>query len=103
LLGQYTAVIHRDDENLVVAYHRKDKGGPEDDTVVVVNFGGTSHPNYELPFPYEGTWRVRFNSSWKGYNVDFSEVPIETTKTTKKGATTIAIAPYTTLIFSIDA
>ncbi|MGH7218075.1 MAG: alpha-amylase family glycosyl hydrolase [Candidatus Microsaccharimonas sp.] len=102
LLGQYTAVIHRDDEHMVIAYHRKDKGGPNDDTVVIVNFGGTLHKEYALTFPYEGHWRVRLNSSWKGYNVDFSEVPIEAALADKDGAAVISIAPYSTLILSID-
>lgn len=102
LLGQYTEVLQRDDSNSVIAFHRKHEGGPRDDTVVIINFGPTSHSNYELPFPYEGSWRVRFNSSWKGYNVDFPEVNIESAEVSANQKATIKIAAFSTLILSTD-
>lgn len=102
LQGQYTAVLHRDDTNNVIAFHRKDQGGPRDDTVVVINFGENGHSNYELTFPHEGSWRVRFNSSWKGYNVDFPEVVIESVLVDSSKKATIQIAAFSTLILSID-
>ncbi len=102
LLGHYTAVLQRDDTNNVIAFHRKDQGGPQDDTVVIINFGEHSHETYELPFPHEGTWRVRFNSSWKGYNVDFPEVAFESTEVDSSKKATIQIAAFSTLILSID-
>jgi len=103
LLGQYTAVIHRDDENNIIAFHRKDKGGPLDDTVVIINFGHTTFENYELTLPHAGTWRVRFNSSWKGYNVDFHEVPLAETVANENVKATVSMAAFSTIILSIDA
>lgn len=103
LLGQHTAVLHRDDHNTVIAFHRKDKGGPRDDTVIIINFGGGKFKQYELPFPSEGDWVVRFNSSWKGYNVDFHESHIHhVTVDASLKATLDELSDYTTLILSKD-
>ena len=58
LLGNYTKVIHRDDENNIIAYHRKDKGGPRDDTVVIINFGDKKFKEYDLQLPHEEIGRA---------------------------------------------
>jgi len=102
LLGQFTNVIHRDDKNNIIAFHRKDQGGPLDDTVVIVNFGDTIFEEYSLNFPYEGDWRVRFNSSWTGYNVDFHEVPMINTQADKDGLATIALSNFSVIILSTE-
>lgn len=102
LLGQSTAIFHQDDTNTVIGYHRWDKGGPGDDTLVIVNFGGTAHDIYKLSLPVSGTWTVRFNSSWKGYGPDFAENHITHTKTNKQQVATIKLAPYGVLILSQD-
>lgn len=102
LLGQFTNVIHRDDENNIIAFHRKDRGGPLDDTVVIVNFGDTIFEEYSLTFPYEGDWRVRFNSSWTGYNVDFHEVPMVNTQANKDGLATVALSNFSVIILSTE-
>lgn len=103
LLGQYTKLIHRDDANNVIAYHRKDKGGSGDDTVVIVNFSDTSFQDYELYLPHEGHWRVRFNSSWKGYSVEFHETNFSVAKADKTGKAVIGMPEYSVMILSIDA
>jgi 1,4-alpha-glucan branching enzyme len=103
LLGQYTNMFHRDDTNNIIAYHRKDKGGPLDDTIVIVNFGANHYTDYELTLPIAGEWRVRFNSSWKGYSTDFHETKFEVATTNKEGDTTVALSAFSMLIASIDA
>lgn len=102
LLGQFTNVIHRDDENNIIAFHRKDRGGPLDDTVVIVNFGDTIFEEYSLNLPYEGDWRVRFNSSWTGYNVDFHEVAMINTQANKDGLATVALSNFSVIILSTE-
>jgi 1,4-alpha-glucan branching enzyme len=102
LLGQFTNVIHRDDENNIIAFQRKDQGGALDDTVVIVNFGDTIFEEYSLTFPYEGDWRVRFNSSWTGYNVDFHEVPMVNTQADKDGLATVALSNFSVIILSTE-
>lgn len=103
LLGQYTSVIHRDDTNNVIAYHRKDKGGPLDDTVVIINFSDTVFNDYEFSLPYEADWQVRFNSCWKGYSVDFNETDFEGVASKKDGRASIALAAFSVLILSVNA
>jgi len=101
-LGHFTHLIHRDDTNNIIAYHRKDAGGPGDDTVVIVNFGNTAFEQYDLHLPVKGDWRVRFNSSWKGYSVDFHEIDFALATAEDTGKTTIAIAEFSVLIISIE-
>lgn len=102
LLGQYARLLHRDDTNSVIAYHRKDKGGPLDDTVVIINFGKENFTDYELTLPYEAEWRVRFNTSWDGYSVDFHNTKFESAKADADGKAAIVLAPYSAIILSID-
>lgn len=107
LSGQYTAVIHRDDTNSVIAYHRRLQGGPGDDTVVVVNFGPNNLTGYELRFPYPATWQVRFNSCWKGYSVDFHESPMNQAQSIENATgsvqATIAMSAYSIMILSVNS
>lgn len=102
LTGQDINLMHVDEDNKVIAFHRWDKGGPKDDVVVVVNFGDRQHKTYALKFPRSGTWRVRFNSSWKGYHQDFKEVAIAET-VVENGDGTLALPPSSVLIFSQDS
>lgn len=103
LTGHYTKVIHRDDTNNIIAYHRKNKGGPRDDTVVIVNLGDTTFKAYDVYLPHGGDWRVRFNSSWKGYSVDFHETPLDNIVADKSGKATIPLAAFSAIIVSIDS
>lgn len=102
LLGQYTQLIHRDDANMVVAYHRKNKGGTGDDTVVVINFSSKKFDTYELYLPHAGDWRVRFNSCWKGYSVDFHETHVLNAVADKDGKANLPLAAWSVVILSTD-
>jgi len=103
LLGNTTALIHRDDTNTVFAYHRKQKGGPGDDTVVIINCSDSQFDEYELPLPHKGTWVVRFNSCWKGYNIDFQETDFARTIADKNGNARVTLAPFSAVILSMDS
>lgn len=100
LLGQSTAIFHQNDQDHVIAYHRWDNGGLGDDTIVIVNFSGSSFSSYSLSLPLPGAWRVRFNSSWKGYGSDLPESPVEMIEADEARNATISLAPYTVLIAS---
>lgn len=100
LLGQSTAIFHQDDNNYVLGYHRWDVGGAGDDTIIIVNFGDSTHDNYQLHLPIAGEWLVRFNSSWKGYSPDFHELPTDSIKTDEQQTATLSLAPYGVLILS---
>jgi 1,4-alpha-glucan branching enzyme len=101
-LGEHTKVLHRDDTNNVISYLRSDKGGPLDDTVIVAHLGDKKFKEYEIQFPSEGEWIVRFNSSWKGYNVDFHETNIRSVHVGKDLKAVLALSDYSTLILSKD-
>lgn len=102
LLGQYTSILHQDDVNFVIAYHRWEVGGGVDDTVVIANFSNQHLPQYELLLPLVGTWRVRFNSSWRGYSPDFPEVSIDSTTTNNERRAIVSLAPFMAIVLSLD-
>jgi len=106
LCGQYTQVYHLDDERKVIAFHRWDVGGPADDVVVVANFHHDAHDDYEIGFPAAGTWKLRFNSDWQGYNDDFGNHPSGDVVAESKCydglpyRAAVSVGPYSVLIFS---
>jgi 1,4-alpha-glucan branching enzyme len=101
LLGQAVSVKHLDEQNKVMAYHRWENGGPLDDVMIVMNFANKSHDKYDIAFPNDGTWRVRFNSSWNGYAPDFKENKLVEV-IAKDGKATLSLAPYAVFILSRD-
>lgn len=67
-------VIFQDDGNKVLAYRR---GVDESDPVMVIaSFNEKKIEGYKIE-NLAGDWKVRFNSSWKGYSVDFSELKVD--------------------------
>ncbi|MES2630459.1 MAG: alpha-amylase family glycosyl hydrolase [Patescibacteria group bacterium] len=100
LTGQYTNLFHRDDTNNVIGFHRWDKGGPLDDTLVIINFDKTRLEKYELNLPLAGEWRVRFNSSWKGYSSDFHDTPIEAVVADEAKRAIIDMSEFSVIILS---
>jgi 1,4-alpha-glucan branching enzyme len=101
LLGQSIGILHQNDEAKVLAYHRWDQGGPSDDVVIIINFAGHSHAEYNISFPRPGTWHVRFNSSWKGYSQDFKEIAVGDVAV-ESSTGTIPLPPSSIIILSQD-
>jgi 1,4-alpha-glucan branching enzyme len=61
---------------------------------------------YVIGFPAGGTWKLRFNSDWQGYNDDFKNHP-STDIIAESGDCdglpwhgAVSIGPYSVLIFS---
>jgi 1,4-alpha-glucan branching enzyme len=108
LRGEGLKVFHRNDSAKVVAYHRYDQGGPGDDVVVVLNLSAVGLASYLLGLPRGGTWRVRFNSDWSGYDPGFGDWPSFDCQAAPEprdgfGFTgSLGIGPYTALILSQD-
>lgn len=103
LIGQSTHIFHRDDTNNVIGFHRWDKGGPLDDTLIIINFDKTRLDNYELTLPLSGEWRVRFNSSWNGYSPDFHDTPIQHVHADASKKAIIEMSELSVIILSKEA
>lgn len=76
LRDQLLKVGHFNDDTKVLSYIRKDRDGVEP-VLVVLNFSNTTYTDYGIGLEDNMNWRLRFNSSWKGYDKDFSDMEIE--------------------------
>lgn len=75
LIGPYVKILHANDQDKVIAFHRWLEGGAKDDVLVVASFTHRDiHGDYRIGLPRKGTWRIRFNSDWKGYSPEFHDV-----------------------------
>jgi 1,4-alpha-glucan branching enzyme len=108
LRGNGVNVHHVNNTNKLIAFHRWDNGGNGDDVIVVANFSGTGYSSYNIGFPSAGTWKVRFNSDWNGYDSSFGNWNAYNT-TASSGAKdgmsyngNVGIGPYTVIILSKD-
>lgn len=102
LQGNSMNLMHVDENNKVIAYHRWQSGGAKDDVVVILNFADRQHDQYVLGLPREGQWQVRFNSSWQGYSPDFPDVLVPEV-TTEQGEASLILPPNSVLILSQDS
>jgi len=71
LTGPNVAVTHVNDDANIIAFRRWMDGGPHDEVVVVANFHRDPREGYSLGFSQPGTWKLIFNSDWKGYSEQF--------------------------------
>jgi 1,4-alpha-glucan branching enzyme len=101
LTGSGVNLMHLDEDNKVLAFHRWRNGGPKDDTVVIVNFSNKLHQAYVLGLPRNGTWKVRFNSTLDGYSPDFKDILVSDVIVDNGGAT-VTLPPSSSLILSQD-
>lgn len=101
LAGSGFNLTQFDEDNQVLAYHRWDQGGPRDDVIVVINFGNRSFDSYDLGFPRDGRWQVRFNSTWQGYSSDFKDVLVPTAEVST-GEGSLVLPASCLLILSQD-
>ncbi len=100
LTGQYTSVFHQNDDNYVIGFGRWSSVDQSDTTIVLANFSNDTFDDYTVALPSPGVWRVRFNSTWKGYAKDFPEYLIDTITTSADTTATIKLAPYMVIIAS---
>ena len=94
-------VIHLNEDNKMLAYHRWERGGPRDDVIVVLNFANRVQKDYRIYFPRDGLWRVRFNSDWKGYSPDFKNTDTKDIEVAGNSGA-VDIGPYSAVILSQD-
>lgn len=97
LAGQFTEIIHQDDNNHVIAYRRWSEQ-PGSEVIIVANFSDSEFSEYQLYLPKTGTWQVLFNSTWRGYSNDFPEIPISEVTTETERRISLSLSPYTVLV-----
>ena len=69
---------------------------------MAANFTNKPVVEHLLPFPCAGSWKVRFNSDWKGYSDDFTDTQIGDIVVEKdKGK--VNLGPYSVIILSLDS
>ncbi|MDQ8188290.1 alpha-amylase family glycosyl hydrolase [Pelagicoccus sp. SDUM812002] len=71
LTGQHIQICHFDPLAKTLAYHRWRESGPNDSTLIVVNFSHELRDSIEVEAPDTGTWVARFNSDATCYGDDF--------------------------------
>ena len=101
LLSHGMNLMHVDETNKVIAYHRWCDGGPRDDVVVIINFSDRQYEGYTLGFPRNGTWRTRFNSTWQGYSADFKGIEVPDV-VVENGEGAMTMPPSCALVLSQD-
>jgi 1,4-alpha-glucan branching enzyme len=99
LVSQNFNVLHLNEGDKVLAYHRWDKGGAGDDVMVVINFANRSYDDYWINFPNNGVWKVRFNSSWNGYSDDFENIGVSEVKV-ENNSGKLSLGSYSVLLLS---
>jgi 1,4-alpha-glucan branching enzyme len=108
LRGAGIDVHHVNGADKVIAYHRWDAGGPRDDVIVLANFSDRAYDGYAVGVPRAGTWRVRFNGDWPGYDPSFTgQASYDATATDDPAdrqlwSTAVGLGPYTAVILSQD-
>jgi 1,4-alpha-glucan branching enzyme len=107
LTGQNVEILHVDNEKKIIAFHRWMDGGAGDSTVAVLNFSCQPMTDYALRFPGEGSWRIRFNSDWDGYDTEFHNhfsYDTEAAALPNEGVfvANVSLGAYSSLIYSQD-
>lgn len=97
LAGQFTEIIHQDDNNHVIAYRRWSEQ-PGSEVIIMANFSDSEFSEYQLYLPAAGAWQALFNSTWRGYSNDFPEIPLPEVVAEKDGRVSLSLAPYMVLI-----
>ncbi len=106
LQGGNVTTHHVNIQGNVLAFHRWYDGGPKDSVIVVTNFTAAPITEYVIGMPAAGEWKVRFNSDWKGYDDEYSDVGIADV-VAEKGEydgmpfhAKVAVGPYSAVILS---
>jgi len=109
LTGRATEILYINEEKNIIAFCRKDQGGPKDTTVIVINFANKEQKDFIIPFPEAGLWKIRFNSDWKGYDPEFHNNFAYDTETLNPGAdengafnARVSMGAYNAVIYSLD-
>ena len=106
LQGRHTHIVHFNQETKVVSYLRSMNEDFSDATMIVLNFSNVDFESYSVGVPELGTWNLHCNSTWEGYDTDFSEMDVIAFNSEEQGYDnqpykgTFNLPKYTGLIFS---
>lgn len=108
LRGPNANVIRTDHERGLIVLHRWGRGGPHDDTIVVLNFSATSVVDYRVGIPRPGHWAVRFNGDSTIYDSAFGDHPVFDVDTEAVPAddcaqsALLAVGAYSAVVLSLE-
>lgn len=108
LTGQNLHIVHCNEDQKILAYHRWKEGGLSDDVMVVVNLSSRDIRDYKLGFPKEGLWVCIVNSASPIYECgestseEGSRVAGDLSYDGLAASASVCIAPYSFQIFSLQ-
>ncbi|MFI2744276.1 alpha-amylase family glycosyl hydrolase [Zhouia sp. PK063] len=76
LTSQQIEIVHFNQENKIVAYKRTLRSEPAHPVLIILNFCNKDYEHYGIGISEEANYKLIFNSSWKGYDKDFSDVEV---------------------------
>ncbi|MEM1214261.1 MAG: alpha-amylase family glycosyl hydrolase [Bacteroidota bacterium] len=101
LLGQHSRTLHFDQQQGILAYQRW-KEDEKDSVVIILNFFNRQHEQLRIKFPFAATWQLRFNSDASIYDDDYGDIGQSTIQTTEDKPTSLPIAAFSGLIYSVE-
>jgi 1,4-alpha-glucan branching enzyme len=108
LTGQHVQILHLNQPENIIAWHRWESGGPKDNVVIAANYSSHNIDNYVIGMPSPGRWIIRFNSDSKKYDSAFGDVGETVVKANPvseaeiPAQSPISIAAYSAIILSRD-
>ena len=108
LCGSHVHVYHLNSKENIIAFHRYAEQKPQDSVIIIVNLKHQENRDYLIGFPWEGLWKVRFNSDANIYDSNFSNCicpdtvaePVERDSQPCTGK--VNLGPFSVLILSQD-
>lgn len=108
LRGPNADVLRADQDTGLLILHRWARGGPHDDTVVVLNFSASPVVDYRVGMPAPGRWVVRLNADSTVYDPAFGDHPVFDVHTEPTPAdqcaqsALLAVGAYSTVVLSLE-
>ena len=77
LKGQFTKIIHFNESEKILAYARSTNNDFSNSTIILINLSNVSHENYNFEIPNSNHYQLAFNSDWKGYDNQFTDMTVD--------------------------
>lgn len=108
LTGQKVQVIHCNDDDKIIAFHRAKEGGCHDDVMVILKFSDQAAMDYRIGFPIPGKWKLVFNGDADVYGEHQDGTQAEGIETEpidydqQPQSADIHLGAYSCLIYSLE-